>query len=994
MDKKAMVLISNVLLLLALGNSALGLELKVDFAYPILRCPDHEHILECPVGSTDTDPCSVLRRNLTLKQGWTPFVPKHDTSWQYDLWRHDPRTMENVDGSGIDMRIQVGYEGDTSMKIAGMIPVYDAEIAQGHPIGDPIANSYVVSDRHWGNDPDTPRPYWGSIFLTLSGTVEPLKPGIYRISSYHNDSANLIYEGFDVMPSITVESADPQFPDGITPIEEAYNVPIQHELEDDKLEMTTITFLADGSAPVTIHYMSPEGYDHRMGGAAVLNAVVISVESVVRAFKPSPSDGAEGVHPAVGLSWASGQYTVSHDVYLGTDFDDVNNADTSSSVYKGPQSADATSYDPPGFLQMGTTYYWRIDEVGDANIWKGEVWGFTVDDGKARNPSPDDGTGDVPAEALLSWSPGPLAIAHDVYFGTGFDDVSDADTDTPDVYQGRQGIGNTTYDPQGLELATTYYWRIDEVGDSTPVKGDIWSFRTANLLVVDDFEPYDYVYNPITDTWIDGRTNETCSVIELGTAGSAPVHGGWRSMVYGYNNYNSGCSYSEAERPIADNAKDWTANGVKALSMWFHGDADNDVEQMYVALEDGVAGPNHVAVVEYDGDANDLTRQEWLEWNIDLEDFKQPKQTSVNDVDLTNIDSLYIGFGDREHPQQQGTGPSYVYFDDIRLYQSRCVGRYGPAADLDGDCAVGFKDLLIMADDWLKGDYTVQGVAADAGLVLHYAFEVLDGPIVLDSTDNHYHADVYTRAGTYQPPKDPCGYDGSCIKFEHEVWYEVFVVDVPNDVFTNHITNEITISVWLNWYNPTTMPAGNTILFSAMGGPGELYMPVINIETEWQVSTVKFWDSSASNPAFYDQLREEDWSGGWNHYAFVKDVDEGYLRVYHNAGLIAESDSKRPMVSPVDRVWMGVNPDFPAYDPTYWHDIYTGLVDDFKIYNTALSEAEIAYISSGGSDQYVPLESPANLYDLEQANSKKINFKDYAIFADSWLEKKWFPSGP
>jgi len=141
---------------------------------------------------------------------------------------------------------------------------------------------------------------------------------------------------------------------------------------------------------------------------------------------------------------------------------------------------------------------------------------------------------------------------------------------------------------------------------------------------------------------------------------------------------------------------------VKALSLWFHGDANNDPEQMYVALEDDIPGPNHVAVIKYDGDTNDVKRGEWQEWNIDLQDFKQPNQTPANDVNLASVDSFYIGFGDREHPQHSGSGEySYVYFDDIRLYIPRCVAEYGPDADLSGDCIVYLEDLKIMAEEWL-----------------------------------------------------------------------------------------------------------------------------------------------------------------------------------------------------------------------------------------------------------------------------------------------------
>jgi len=113
----------------------------------------------------------------------------------------------------------------------------------------------------------------------------------------------------------------------------------------------------------------------------------------------------------------------------------------------------------------------------------------------AKRPSPEDGAFDVPRDTVLSWEPSPFAEAHNVYFGTGFDDVNNADTtNTLDVLVS-EGQTATTYDPEGLlEFGQTYYWRIDEVNappDSTVFKGDVWSFTT---------EPYAYPIANITAT--------------------------------------------------------------------------------------------------------------------------------------------------------------------------------------------------------------------------------------------------------------------------------------------------------------------------------------------------------------------------------------------------------------------------------------------------------------------------------------------------------------
>ena len=101
---------------------------------------------------------------------------------------------------------------------------------------------------------------------------------------------------------------------------------------------------------------------------------------------------------------------------------------------------------------------------------------------KASKPIPEDEAIDVLRDAVLSWDVGEFANTHDVYLGTVFDDVSDADRSDPRGVLANEDQSATTYDPPGrLDFGQTYYWRIDEVNappDSTIFKGRIWSFRT------------------------------------------------------------------------------------------------------------------------------------------------------------------------------------------------------------------------------------------------------------------------------------------------------------------------------------------------------------------------------------------------------------------------------------------------------------------------------------------------------------------------------------
>ena len=97
------------------------------------------------------------------------------------------------------------------------------------------------------------------------------------------------------------------------------------------------------------------------------------------AWGPSPVYGAKNVEPNAILSWSPGDYVQDvngHDVYLGTDFNDVSDANIFSSCYKG--TPDSNSYNPGG-LNYDTTYYWRVDEVNGVNSWKGNIWTFKTE---------------------------------------------------------------------------------------------------------------------------------------------------------------------------------------------------------------------------------------------------------------------------------------------------------------------------------------------------------------------------------------------------------------------------------------------------------------------------------------------------------------------------------------------------------------------------------------------------------------------------------------
>ncbi len=262
----------------------------------------------------------------------------------------------------------------------------------------------------------------------------------------------------------------------------------------------------------------------------------------------------------------------------------------------------------------------------------------------ARGPSPASAKTDADVTSSLSWRAGREAATHTLYLSTDQQAVIDGTASATTVT-------SPAHTP-ALNLASTYYWRVDEVNEvETPSiwQGDLWSFSTREFVVVDDFESYTDDMDAdkaIFQTWIDGyEVAANGSLVGYGTSPFAErniVHGGRQSMPFEYDNTTA--TYSEAKRTF-DNPQNWTEHGIQGLTLWFYGDPANVAQQMYVKI-------NNTKIL-YDGEAENLKVPVWQMWYISL------AGKSVSDVA-----SLSIGFD--KLGGAGGTGK--VLIDDLRLY--------------------------------------------------------------------------------------------------------------------------------------------------------------------------------------------------------------------------------------------------------------------------------------------------------------------------------------
>jgi len=590
---------------------------------------------------------------------------------------------------------------------------------------------------------------------------------------------------------------------------------------------------------------------------------------------------------------------------------------------------------------------------------------------RAYSPRPGDGATDVIETATLGWLAGANAAQHDVFLGTDRDAVASADTTTADIYRGRQALAATGYVPTESPLAwdTTYYWRIDEVNSVHPDalwKGNIWSFTTANFIIVDDFEEYDDFCNRIFYKWKDGwgySADADCGVTAStgngtgSTVGnlSAPyaeqtiIHGGLQAMPFEYDNHGTGgkARYSEASLEFAT-PQNWSRNNLKALTLWFRGEPANTPETLYVALEDSAA---QVRVATHP-DPELLQVAAWQQWNIPL--------TQFSGVNLASIKKVYLGVGNRSNPQMGGSGKLYI--DDIRVYPPRCVPSLAkPALDLSENCVVDYADVEIIADRWLDSGFVITPVdPGTAGLVAHY-------PLNGNANDV-----VGGHNGTLNGnPQWVTGYLDRALRFGGSGDY-VQVAYSPDFAL-----NDFTVSAWVK---VAADPGVFGILGTRAGADYTFDLKVMGNYVHGDIGNGTAWISTAIDIGSGDTGTTRQ--GGdlvvyrWYIIAYVIDNTNQEVRLY------LDGDLKRTIGITGTPLLMQSGQSMRIGDVGNDVEWMNGLIDEVRIYDRALSAAQIAWLAGYTS----PVSIPADLHEDDA-----INFKDLAVLGDSWLDEILWP---
>jgi hypothetical protein len=601
---------------------------------------------------------------------------------------------------------------------------------------------------------------------------------------------------------------------------------------------------------------------------------------------------------------------------------------------------------------------------------------------RASCPNPVSGAVGISPYSELTWTPACASARPVLYWGEAAAEVAAGAAAV------RHPLGPedaNTFAPPALGLGRTYYWRVDEIRDDgsgaadpgsetpapdpwPPACGDLWSFTVADRLVLDDFEAYDPQTHFLYDAW---QPRGWAGVsIEQGIVRSCR-----QSMSFHYH-YDA-TWFSEVVRTFAT-PQDWARPQAEVLQMLVRGTGGNTAQGglMYVTLGDGRVAQS----VPYMGDLSVLADPRWTAWRLALADFDQ--------IDLAHVTSMAIGLRPATtSPQDRGVGT--IYIDDITLHPALCLqdrdaagAEGGPAADLTGDCTVDFRDLQRLGQDWLYDPGRLVAVTAPNEPILRYDFEG-------DARDLAGTADGLIQGRCNFVP----GVYGWAIDFASQG--DAVTVPEAANVFA-HARTAITIMFWQrgadSGHRNDTICCSNYVY-------GQLN-PTIAIHLGcWRGPGQYRWDCgvpwSFANRVAGRHQDASEWSGRWNHWAFTKrtgqpssagestaspsqaGASQGRMEIYLNGRLYDCREGTDTPIVGITSFEIG----------TGWYGRYDGAIDDFRIYDYALSPAEIAHAATRGTGVFPQAaNSPA---DLDADGT--VNLHDLALLATEWLQTNLWP---
>ncbi len=239
---------------------------------------------------------------------------------------------------------------------------------------------------------------------------------------------------------------------------------------------------------------------------------------------------------------------------------------------------------------------------------------------------------------------------------------------------------------------------------------------------------------------------------------------------------------------------------------------------------------------------------------------------------------------------------------------------------------------------WLAGVCAVLApTASHAGLVAFYDFNDASNPAVAKDVSGRGNNGVVMDA-VYSADKG--GHTGKAgdraMDFgEYNNDAYVDLVTAADGAFDSLAeTDKVTVSVWVlgdegQPYDQWNFYAGP---YRQLGS----HVPWSNSNIYFDVAGTA--DSACCGDRISTFIDYDTFAGSWNHYTYVKDTETS--RIYQNGQMIIEGGDMRPM-NPITEFFIGVGPEGDRRS-------YGGMMDDFGVWDNAMTDAEVQDLFKNG----------------------------------------------
>ncbi len=679
-------------------------------------------------------------------------------------------------------------------------------------------------------------------------------------------------------------------------------------------------------------------------------AQISTIANYGGAVEPNPADNYMGADPDVTLQW-SGTSGTSFDVYFSNNLSVVNGATNSlpiGAVYKGRITQN--SFAITG-LNPQTTYYWRVDEIdGAGNPIKGKVWQFaTIPNGTPIKVMCFNIKGDYGIPSFTDPDAWDYALGTDRRNRVVNMILSDSGafgSSGPDIIGTQEAKNNQVSDLKS-DLPGYGFYGVDVNGDTAGGKAGIF-YRSSRFTKLNSGTFW------LSET-PDTPGSKYPGAAEARIASWLILRDGLNQQSYFVLNTHWDHVSKEANYYSAQLIRDKIGELANGLPIIMMGDLNTqETENAYLRLignEDPV-GMQLTDTFRYLYPRVKSDEVTCHGWN---------GGTCGNRIDFVFHNSeFYTGRATIEREKVLDRYPSDHYPITATVYYCKNL-----AADLNTDGSVNFKDLSMFAADWLKTGYYI---AADKiGLAAHWDFEGAVGATIVPDLAGDNDA---TIIGTSLN-----GSGGVTLAGGTNVQY----VDLGaglGSIIDNLMDSTVIIDfAWDGnsagtYQKPWTFSQSGTTQFATLTfvSSNEEY---IRLQHRYSAHDES---ANASTPSLKGRHQIAiAWNSAYGSYGSVEIYLDGVQEAFHTQTVRADLS----LLGATTRNYLGKSP----YDTGNYFD---GTIYDFRIYNRYLSSQEIADIYDGTVGQtYVSLDSAGNFYDDEI-----VNFLDFAIFAESWLESQ------